>query len=331
MTINFDRRTGSGRTVADIVMAPLKELGVRPTVVDVGARNGMVGIADGYARRARFVGFEPNQSEYEKLVSRSGAAWKNGEAAIFEEVDYKPFALWDAGEERDFYVTAGPGACTLMGRAIPAIVDRMYTAVDGGKSYGERHTQVLKTVRVPCQRLDKLVEETIDYLKVDVEGAETRVFEGARALFERHDILFVKTEFLITPYFENVPLLGHQQVLLDGFGLRLLDLDFHQPRYARGKTIIPAEADRRLIYAGDAYFALDPDRNSLSAAQSHRLGAASLALGFNSFGIGLLRDAGLLAAGEIDAVERALCHERPRARFKRLWASLPSRVGRWLG
>jgi FkbM family methyltransferase len=328
MAVNFDRATELGRAIAEIVMAPIVDAGITPVVVDVGARNGIYDVPESYTRYAAFVGFEPNPAEYEKLVADNTDSMKAGYIGPrFKSKHYHPYALWSADETRTFYITAGPGACTLMGEGRREITDRMYrdTPKDQGGSYAYIPT-VERTIPMECRRMDNLVTGTIDYLKLDVEGAEVEVFKGAQKLFDRKAILFIKSEFLITPYHQATPLLGHQHALLHDAGFRLLDTDQHHARYARGKTAIPPTSDRRLIYAGDAYFALDPDRNALAPMDLQRMAAASFAFGFNSFGVGLMRDAALLPAAEIDAVERAVAYVKPLTRMKDAWIAFPDKV-----
>ena len=116
MAVHFDTQCGTDKTVGDLVLAPLHASDIRPTVVDVGARNGIYEIPIGYAKQADFVGFEPNPVEFEKLKARNTDSMKAGSVhAQFWSSHYHPFALWSENEERTFYITTGPGACTLMG------------------------------------------------------------------------------------------------------------------------------------------------------------------------------------------------------------------------
>ena len=166
----------------------------------------------------------------------------------------------------------------------------------------------------------------IDYLKLDVEGAELETLKGAERFLARADVLFIKTEFSFVPYYENHPVLGHQHLFLHERGYRLIDLDLDPARYSRDKTSMPAMADRRLIYAGDAYFLPDPDRLSLVPEKLHRMGIIAIALGFHSLGVSLLRDAALLTADSVSEIERALSRIRPGRRLKNLWNRFPLAV-----
>lgn len=329
MSRNFERKTSLGKTVAEILLGPCKEKSIQPIVVDAGARNGMFDIADSYAEVSKFIGFEPNREEYDKLVNDTTDANVYGyQPKKFQERSYFQTALWSKKEEREFYITVGAGACTLMGHADTRITGKMYRDNDGGAPYGSKHTEVVRSEPVPCEPLDELIDETIDYLKIDVEGAEYDILLGAKRLLEQKKILFIKSEFTFTPCYERHPVLGHQHVLLDEMGLRLLVLDDDHSRYTRYPTPIPVDADRRLVYSGDAYFVLDPEKNNLSSEDLYRLGVISINYGFSSFGFSLVKDSGFFTDKELEAIEEGLAYLPLRARMKSAWMNFPDTASR---
>ncbi|MEZ5618804.1 MAG: FkbM family methyltransferase [Rhodocyclaceae bacterium] len=323
--------SATGNTVESLVFAPLDSKNSELVVVDVGARNGML-LSPSLAKRSRLIGFEPNPEEYRKLIAHTTDAERCGEAvAHFKEEEYHNCALWNKEELRPFYITAGTGACTLMGKTVGTMTNRMW--MDGkDKPYGSLHTEVRETMSIQCRSLDEIIVagRKIDYLKLDVEGAELAVLEGAKRLLDEKAILFIKTEFVFTPYYEVHPVLGYQHVLLHEKGMRLIDLDLNQPRYSRDITKVPALADRRLIYAGDAYFILDPERNPLTADELHRLGIICIAHGFHSLAVSLLREAAVIPLRDIEIVERALGHIPLRRMLKSAWNQVPLSVSKIL-
>lgn len=336
MTHPFELPLPAGGTVGEAILAPLVEAGVVPTVVDVGARSGMFLLPAGYTRAARFIGFEPNADEHRKLVeNRTDSILAGAAQPPFRERRYENCAVWDREETRTFYITAGPGACTMMGPTDEAVTGRMYLDVPGpagATPYSEMHTRVVATDEMACRSLDGvLADETVDFLKIDVEGAELRVLRGAEGLLAERRILFVKSEFVFLRYYDEHPVFGRQHAHMDERGYRLLHVDLDQPKYVRRPTTIPAAVDRRLTYAGDAYFMLDPDRGPLSADVSQRLAAIALALGFRSLAMSLLHDAGRLAPADIDAIETALSRVPTRQRVLGAWKDFPHAVVRTLG
>lgn len=328
--VSLDQPTSLGMPVSEVVSAPLRERGIELTVVDAGARNGMFMLPDAYAATTRLVGFEPNKDEHRKLVERRTDAMLIGaHMPRFLSETFHPYALWDRREERPFYVTAGPGACTMMGHAIPAVTRRIYQDYRddrAGRSFEELHSEVRETRLVQCERLDQLLqpETVVDFLKVDVEGGELRVLGGASDLFDRKNVLVVHTEFVALPYYEEHPVFGELHVFLHQHGLRLIDIEQGHATYSREPTRIPAVNDRRLLHAGDATFVLDPDRIRLEPEELQRMAFTALALDFNSFAVSLLRDAGMLRPAAIDAVEEALARVPGVRRFKSWWYDLPT-------
>jgi len=327
----FSYLTPGGASVADCLFAPLAAQGGELTIVDAGARNGMI-ISPEFARRSRLIGFEPNPEEYEKLTAhRTDAGAAGVPIASFAKEEYHNCALWSREEERPFYITAGTGACTLMGETAGELTRRMW--MDGkDRPYADLHTQVRRSMPMRCRPLDDVLgpEAHVDFMKLDVEGAEADILEGSARLFARRAVLFIKTEFVFTPYYKVHPVLGHQHVYLHDRGFRLIDLDLNQPRYARDRTAIPALADRRLIYAGDAYFMLDPERGSVPARDLYRMGLVCISQGFYALGVSLIRDSGVVEEAQLNAAEAGLGKVPLGRRLKDLWGRFPLAVARGL-
>lgn len=333
----LDARTHLGPTIGDLVFEPIERAGLSPLVVDAGARNGMYLLPASYAERATLVGFEPNPEEYRKLVERRTDAElyfaKAGIAAPkFTAARFHDCALWDSNGKQTLYVTRGTGACTLMGPVKPFMRDTYYLYPEGHKgrsiSFHDLHAEVLSTEEIACRSLDSLIpdHETVDFLKIDVEGAELRLLRGADRLLSEGRVLFIQSEFQLISYYEEHPLLGDQQRYLADRGYRLIDLVFDHPRYRRGRIDIPSVSDRGMLMAGDAIFVRDPDRNAMSPIDLHRLAALALVFRFSAFGLSLLRDAKLLTEAQMSAVERAI-RATPikgwKGRLVERWANLP--------
>jgi FkbM family methyltransferase len=328
----LDLNISDGRSIADVIFAPVQDPDI--TVVDVGARNGMFMLPACYARRADLIGFEPNADEFVRLRNRKTEAITKGmEMPRFRNEIYHDCAVWDREESRTLYITRGVGASTMMGEASRDVTGRMYRGSlvnDQGQSMYDRHFAVQETSTVRCRPLDAVVpdDRAVDFLKIDVEGGEMRVLRGAEGLLSSHRILCVMTEFSFAQYYDEHPLLGDQQVFLADRGFRLLDIQYTARQYSRDRSRIPESNDRRPIYGGDAWLVLDPDRNEIESEHLQRMAAILIIFGFYSFAVSLLRDARLMNAADIDAVETVLARTPLRRRLKHAWTELPFAVHR---
>ena len=324
----FVNRLSSGKQVGEVLIPLLSQHGGDVLIVDVGARNSMEWPAE-LVKQTRFVGFEPNQEEYDKLVSHTTDAQNLGiTVKKFGQEEFHDCAVWGTQTEKPFYITEGTGACTMMGHSNESVASKVWLDV-GDAPYSDMYSKVIESHPVKCDTLDNLFskDNCIDFLKIDVEGAEMEVLKGAAALFSRQGVLFVKSEFFLVPFFENNQLLGHQHTYLHDHGFRMIGMELDKNSYMYGKkSSIPAMADSRLLYGGDAYFMLDPDLNELSEDVLFRMGIVALALGFRSLSVSLFHDSKLLDDRLLVEIEKAL-HQIPlKKRLKYFWQSLPDRV-----
>lgn len=158
-------------------------------IVDVGAMN--AGEDPPYARllesgaaHATLTGFEPQPAECAAL----NAAAKPGQRFL-------PYFLGD-GRERTFYECA-LGACSSLYEPDLEFIQRFVGL--------ERVFDVKSRTPVQTRRLDDLPEiAAIDYLKMDVQGAELDVLRGGPARLARALVVDVEVEFV--PLYKGQPL-----------------------------------------------------------------------------------------------------------------------------
>jgi FkbM family methyltransferase len=95
-------------------------------------------------------------------------------------------------------------------------------------SFLRRPSDSGETVEVQTDTIDHFCWErgisTIDILKVDVEGAEERVFKGAREMFSRGAVKSVFVEVYFRPVYERMPLFWDLDTQLKRFGFGLCGL-----------------------------------------------------------------------------------------------------------
>lgn len=120
----------------------------------------------------------------------------------------------------------------------------------------EELTRVQKTYSVETKRLDDIPElEGTDFLKIDAQGAELMIFEGAAKILG--NALVIHTEVQFVPLYKDVPLFGEIDVYLRSKGFAL-----HRLTQA-GRTFKPlifmndVNATLSQILWGDAIYVRD--------------------------------------------------------------------------
>jgi len=142
-----------------------------------------------YFPSSRIIAFEIDKDVCEKM---------NSEAS--KGVKYYPYALGKANEKRKLYVTQNP-MCTSLYKPNEKFL-KLYNNFE--VAYLKKETEI-ETIS-----LDYFVEknniENIDFIKIDVQGAELDVFRGGiRSL---SNVLKVVCEVEFVSVYENQPLFG---------------------------------------------------------------------------------------------------------------------------
>lgn len=149
---------------------------------------------------ARITGFEAVPAECDKLNAR---AMKNHA--------FLPYFIGD-GTERTFHTCNAPMTSSLY-EPNTALLKRFQLL--------EELTRVVGTERVATRRLDDLPEvERIDYLKIDVQGAELDVLRGSERKLADTLVIHLEVEFV--PMYKGQPLFGEVDA-----HLRARGFEFH--------------------------------------------------------------------------------------------------------
>ena len=187
------------------------------TIVDVGANplNGTPPYA--LMRRAgvvRIIGFEPQPDVLQILHDQAGP-----------NETYLPYAV-GSGSTETLYVTRNSGLVSTL-EPEPWIGDYL-------NPWWRRATEIRETVRMKTARLDDLAEiDAIDFLKIDIQGGELAVFQGARAKLAATAV--IQTEVALLSYYKNQPTFGDIQAELTGQGFLLhkfAEISGHRLGYA---------------------------------------------------------------------------------------------------
>jgi FkbM family methyltransferase len=191
----------------------LSDAGVS-TVLDVGANRGQ------FAKELRAGGYGGRIVSFEPL----GAAFTALEEAASDDPLWSchRLALSDGEGEAELHVAGNAVSSSLLdmeARHLEAAPESRYVGVE----------------RVRQARLDALVDELALptdglYLKVDVQGYESRVIEGARAVLPR--IVAIESELSLVPLYREQLLFREMLDLLDdaGYGPVSLEAAYADPR-----------------------------------------------------------------------------------------------------
>jgi FkbM family methyltransferase len=142
-------------------------------------------------------GFEPQPEGHARLNAQKGP---------FET--YLPYAIGD-GAPATLKICAARGMSSLLSPD-----PRMLTVFPGFLDYG----RVTAELPVETRTLDSIAEiKALDFLKVDVQGAELMVFRGGSARLAQ--AVAVQTEVSFMPLYRNQPLVGDIDLALRALGL----------------------------------------------------------------------------------------------------------------
>jgi FkbM family methyltransferase len=205
----------SGESRAFSILSIVPDL-PRLKIVDIGAMS-LGEDTDPYALLLRtldceLIGFEPLEEECEKLNRAAG-----------DKRSYLPFAVAD-GREQTFY------QCSA---AMTSSIFEPNTALLGMFQNLEELVRVVATKRVQTKRLDDIAQARgADFLKVDVQGAELMVFQGAEETLR--DVLVIQTEAEFVPLYKGQPLFADVDAFLRARGFVL-----HKLPVLAGRTFKP--------------------------------------------------------------------------------------------
>ena len=188
-------------------------------LIDVGARGGPQALWQNLLRCVRFIGFDFDEQECTRLNHQFK------ERSL--DVTFYPHAVYDSRQKRNFYVAKFPPSSGFV-RGNQDYVRRFLATV-------RNNMEVVKEVEIETIDIDSFVGDHgidyVDFIKVDVEGAELPVLKGAKGCLSK--VLGVETELNIGPT-RNPDNLSGIDELLRGQGLHLFDIDI--ARYPR-KTL----------------------------------------------------------------------------------------------
>jgi|TARA_B110000967_G_C18820711_1_gene528535 FkbM family methyltransferase len=179
------------------------------TYFDIGSRGGFQDDLYPIAFAVDAVGFEPDPVEFKRLQSRSPRPWKT--------VTYLPHGISDQTGQRILHIPTDPQSASLL----------KHNLTIGEKFDKPQFFEINRTEKIETLCLNDALEKTeftsIDYMKIDIEGAELPVFKSSSEVMK--DLLAIKTEVSFVPFRENQPLAGEVDFHLKQAGFELMDIN----------------------------------------------------------------------------------------------------------
>lgn len=226
-------------------------------------------------------GFEPHPQAYEELQKTKT-----------DLETYFPYAVGDGSEEvLNIYRESGltsifkpyEGAMTFLGRS-------------------RRNMELLEEVHLATKSLDTLEEvRAFDVLKIDVQGAELKVFQGARAKLASAMVVIPEIRFY--QLYEGEPMLGRVDTELRDQGFQLHKFLFEKPKVIPNSQIdsLKRTQHRNQIIDGDGVYVRDLGKVAqCSSEQLKHLAIAATSM-FASFDLALFCLDELVKRAAIDA------------------------------
>lgn len=178
-------------------------------LVDAGARGGLEEPWSGLNDNAlKVIGFEPDEEECERLKS-----------ACASNRTYLPVGLW-SGEGMVKIHRADTSSCSSV---YPPHFELL-------AKYHEQHWKPRVTrqvVQVPCTTLDKVLKDAkleCDFLKIDTQGSEYEVLQGAQASLKT-SIFGVLVETWTSEVHKGQHLTGDILTMMAALGFALFDIN----------------------------------------------------------------------------------------------------------
>ncbi|MGV8996303.1 MAG: FkbM family methyltransferase [Parvibaculaceae bacterium] len=186
-------------------------------VADVGARYGMHPSWNGFSAPMRYIAFEPDAEEADRLRQ----IYPKSALLSYEVMEN---ALDKEDGVRDFHLLRHRGLSSFLK---PDLTSECFRHLKPGQA------EIDRIIPIKTERLDAVLKGVkADFLKVDTEGTEQDVIEGSEGLL-KSGVLGVRSSCNFQPCFHGQRLFSESHDYLMGQGFVLLNLDYRGYGYPR--------------------------------------------------------------------------------------------------
>jgi FkbM family methyltransferase len=247
-------------------------------LIDAGARGG---VAERWAQlqgTTRAIGFEPDEGECRRLNETSE-----------DDQLFLPLALFDRKGTLRLQITRNP-ACSSILEPNHELVGRFLEAED---------FEITASIEVPCDSLDGVLRTTdvkdVDFLKLDTQGSELRILEGAENVLSDFCVFGVEVEVEFSPLYRGQPLFAEVDGFLRERGFTLFDIEW--PLGRKFRRTVPGDSTTNLrgqglwtcgLYFRDLVSEKGGGLEKLTLEKAAKTIAIAELHGFNDFALELL-------------------------------------------
>jgi len=200
------------------------------TLIDIGART----IEKSKPRFHKILEYFPSSEIIGFEIEKEVCDQMNSEAA--KGVKYFPFALGENNEKRKLYITENP-MCTSLYKPNEKLLNLYHEL---------QYMNLKKVSEIETITLDFFVDkysiDTIDFIKIDVQGAELDIFKGSKKLLNNVLKIVCEVEFL--PLYHDQPLFGDITKFLNQYNFM-----FNKFLGLSGRTLKPLIANKDKFFA----------------------------------------------------------------------------------
>jgi len=264
---------------------------------------------------ARFLGFEPDEKAYQRLMRNAAPGHT-----------YYKMAAGAREEARTLYVTRDPACSSLL---------KPNAGFFGQFTDCAPQIEIVEQRTVETVSLNNFLTEagvpSVDFLELDTQGAELDILKGADR-FLATSVVALQIEVEFSPLYEGQPLFGAVDEYLRGFGFMLFDLT--RNRYRRAAMAGDLITRGQLLW-GDALYLRDYRSLTGNGAKERVLKLAVIAglLGFHDYALEAWDFVLQNGAGAVSDIERAaLANIRKQyldeLRSQSTWLRILSKLGK---
>jgi FkbM family methyltransferase len=243
---------------------------------DIGSRGGFQNDLYPLGFAVHAVGFEPDPIEFSILQKQQSNVWNS--------VTILPFGLSNFTGQQTLYIPTDPQSASLL----------EHNSIIGEKFKKQQFFKIDRTEEIQVlslrDALSKTKFQSIDFIKIDIEGSELSVFKSSPDIME--DVLAIKTEISFIPFRKNQPLASDVDIYLTEAGFELMDMIKPSHWRRHGYLIHPYYSDEnppyskgQIVHADYLYFR---DPNSLSGDIDKLLKLSLIAASFGYFDYALM-------------------------------------------